>query len=169
MHKELVKVDKEYCWADSFITLQYIRNELKRFKRFISNIVPLIRNHMHPAQWNYVPSKINVSDIVTKEINAKTFLKGKEWINVPKILYKDEQHWQKANVNMNLESDIEVQKEKIFITNLKRNPMNQLLTSFSGWYKIRMKVAIMIRIKNGLKTRIWKKGIFSILELKEAA
>jgi len=76
LHKELdIKVDKEYFWTDSLITLQYIKNETKRFKRFVSNRVSFIRKHSQPTQWSYCPSNLNISDIATKGINVKTLLK----------------------------------------------------------------------------------------------
>ena len=49
-----IQIDLVCFWSDSTITLQYINNETKRFKTFVSNRVAEIREHSHPNQWNFV-------------------------------------------------------------------------------------------------------------------
>ena len=65
--KELgFQFDKVVLWSDSMITLNYIKNENRRFQTFVANRVSEIRELTHPDQWRYCPSKINPADDVSR-------------------------------------------------------------------------------------------------------
>lgn len=45
-------------------------NETKGFKRFVRNRVSFIRAHSNLDDWNYVPCKLNIADIGSKDVSV---------------------------------------------------------------------------------------------------
>ena len=59
-------VQETRFWSDSTIVLQYISNESRRFKTFVSNRVAEIRNHSEADSWSHVPGDLNPADHGTR-------------------------------------------------------------------------------------------------------
>ena len=57
-----IRTKDSIIWTDSTSVLQYIRNESKRFKTFVTNRVAKIHDASDVSQWRYVDSKSNPSD-----------------------------------------------------------------------------------------------------------
>ena len=57
-------------WSDSKIVLKYITNKIRRFHVFVANRMSVFREHSHPDQWNYMKSKSNPADLITRPQNA---------------------------------------------------------------------------------------------------
>ena len=53
------KLSKTTFWSDSQMTLQYIKNESKRFQVYVANHVAEIREVTSPDQWRHCPGKVN--------------------------------------------------------------------------------------------------------------
>ena len=69
MREELqYSIDKEYFWTDSQVVLGYLQNESKRFKVFVANRIPIIKEHSDVGQWQYVASKDNSADHASRRI-----------------------------------------------------------------------------------------------------
>ena len=66
--KEKLSVEMSYpvheirFWSDSEIVLQYISNESRRFKTFVSNRVAEIRSHSEANNWSHIPGDLNPAD-----------------------------------------------------------------------------------------------------------
>ena len=61
--------DKGIFWRGSEVTLDYIRNESKKFKIFVAKRIELIRKHSKGEWWHYVNTKENPADYVSKGIS----------------------------------------------------------------------------------------------------
>ena len=48
-------IGKITFWSDSQTTLQYIKNETKRFQTYVANRVTEIREVTSPDQWRHCP------------------------------------------------------------------------------------------------------------------
>ena len=55
-----------YFWSDSEVVLSYIRNETTRFHVFVENRVSAIRQRSNPDDWQYVNTKDNPADLLTR-------------------------------------------------------------------------------------------------------
>src|SRR5678815_4962758 len=100
-----MNIREEYFWIGSEIVLQYIKNESKRFKRFVHNRVNYIRSQTDISQWNYVPGKLNIADIASKGISVNEFLNNKLWSTGPEFLYKDKAQWPEQNKENKLDDE----------------------------------------------------------------
>ena len=67
-------VDKVSFWTDSMTVLRYIQQENKRFHTYVGNRVSYIRNDSSPSQWNYVDTKSNPADDLSRGMSSEVFL-----------------------------------------------------------------------------------------------
>ena len=174
--KELeLNINSITFWSDSTTVLSYIQNDSKRFQRFVSNRIAFIRSHSRADQWRHVPGTINPADLLSrgsKSIND--FVKCEEWKFGPEFLCKDEIFWPQNTFDSHIsDSDIEIKKEvDVFSTQVAtenvENPTLQLLQASSDWFKLRCRVAYMLRLKEGLKNKTWKNDRLTTFELQFA-
>lgn len=86
LHRELMYASslEHVFWTDSQVVLGYISNEIKSFHIYVFNRIQAIRNDSEISQWNYVPFKINTSDIGSRGIEASKLESG--WLTGPEFL-----------------------------------------------------------------------------------
>ena len=57
--KELdLQVGKTFFWSDSMTSLQYIKNQTRRFQTFVANRVAEIHESTSQEQWHHVPGGV---------------------------------------------------------------------------------------------------------------
>ena len=83
--------DDSYYYSDSEVTLAYIRNEQKRFIKYVSRRVEIIRTHSDSSKWNYVSSSNNPADISTRPQSASSLMKS-TWLTGPSKLREASQN-----------------------------------------------------------------------------
>lgn len=66
-----IKVSTVRFWTDSKITLQYIRNQIKRLKTFVTNRVAEIHENSDPRCWFHIDGKENPADDCTRGLHFK--------------------------------------------------------------------------------------------------
>ena len=84
-----------YFWSDSTAVLQSIYNSSKRFPVFVANRLAEIDRCSDARSWNYVPSKINPTDDVSRGVTAKSLVKSSKWLRGPNVLWKTSEEWPK--------------------------------------------------------------------------
>ena len=73
-------------WSDSVTVLRYIKNNSRRFHRFVDNKVSFIINFSDPNKWMYVPAKMNPADIISRGIAVEGLINSSLWNHGPKFL-----------------------------------------------------------------------------------
>ena len=71
-------------FSDSMIALAYIKNETKRFSRFITRRVDLILKNFASSQWHYVSTDQNPADIASRPQTVHS-LKASCWLSGPDL------------------------------------------------------------------------------------
>ena len=90
---------KLYCWSDSAISLQWIKNTEVRWKTFIENRVQEIRENTDPVQWRHCPGSHNPADVSSRGTNATTLKSSSLWWGGPEWLQEPENKWpQRVNL-----------------------------------------------------------------------
>ena len=57
-----LQVDQTFFWSDSMTSLQYIKNETRRFQTFVANRVAEIHETSSSEQWHHIAGVINPAD-----------------------------------------------------------------------------------------------------------
>ena len=92
--KELtLYISKTVLWSESKSVLLYIANESRRFHTFVSNRVAEIQDSTCPAQWRFVPGRLNPADDCTRGLRASEMTSDCRWVAGPAFLYQTEDHW----------------------------------------------------------------------------
>lgn len=151
-----LRLDRSVFWTDSQSVIKYISNEHSRYKTFVANRVAAIRDASELSQWNYIDSKSNPADDVTRGQNAEKFLNNTRWLNGPEILWENEQKWA---VNIKPISplapdDPEVKRTHIVSTTVcikEDNATHRLITHFSDWTKLTVAVSWFLKLKETLQ------------------
>ena len=83
-----IKFHKIYFWTDSEITLHRIKSTSGRFEVFVSNRITKIHEFCSPADWYYVPTSQNPSDLVSRGLMPQEFAASKIWWTGPSFLHQ---------------------------------------------------------------------------------
>ena len=143
-------------WIDSEIVLAYIKSETKRFKVFVGNRVSLIGYKTHPSQSRHVKSQDNAADILSRGCSLMSL--SDSWVSGPRFLCVHESEWpvQDKLSDNSLQVSSEVKRDKPHATvHLlscdSQHPLDKFLNYHSSFYKLKMAVAVLVRVKEHLK------------------
>ena len=145
--------------TDSTTVLRYIGNEKKRFQIFVANRVQLIRDFTSPKQWRFVDTNSNPADDASRGLSAVSLLQQQRWTSGSQFLWKLETEWpqQPFPVGEVPDDDPEVRKVVSASTKVKEDSaasVNKLIEYHSSWYRLKLSVAVFLRIKNVLQKRM---------------
>ena len=149
-------VDRVCYWTDSTSVLKCINNESKRFHTFESNRLTVIRNGSKPSEWRYVNRDDNPADDGSKGLKIDSMLKDDRWLKGPKFLWEDESHWPRMiKVPVLGDDDVEVRKEaQIYVSTVQRNVLDDLISYYSCWWKLKCSIAWLLRYKQYLQMKV---------------
>ncbi|XP_078032247.1 uncharacterized protein LOC144467474 [Epinephelus lanceolatus] len=145
LQKELqLNLEKSVFWTDSTTVLKYICKGTRRFQTFVANRVSIIREAADADQWRYVGSKENPADDASRGMRAENFLKGRRWINGPKLLCEPKEVWPK------LDADLDVIPAVNSVVVDFESATDRLLCYFSSWTRLKTSVAWFLKVKRTL-------------------
>ena len=139
------EVDTEFdsinFWTDSMIILQYIQNEERRFKVFVSNRVSEIRRHSEVPQWRHVEGIRNPADLATRGMTLKELKETPTWFFGPDFLYKDEKEWPINEIQKSIDPDDEELKvdtchSKMVLQTIRKIETVIQYERFSKWTRL---------------------------------
>ena len=87
------KISKATFSSDSQTTLQYIKNESKRFQTYVANRVAEIREVTTPDQWRHCPGKVNPADDDLRGLKSSKLSCQHRWWRGPEFLWETEECW----------------------------------------------------------------------------
>ena len=102
------EISKITFWSDSQTTLQYIKNETKRFQTYVANRVTEIREVTSPDQWRHCPGRVNPADDASRGLNPQKLSSQHRWWRAPDFLWETEDCWPSAKYEEVPDSDPEV-------------------------------------------------------------
>ena len=152
--KELeYQIDYQIFWTDSEVVLGYIKNNAKRFKLFVANIIAFINQLSSPNQWRYVFAKENPADYTSCGLQPNQHRKIETYYNGPTFLWHDieKEKIVKADVQ---DDDPELKKTKqVFATNIHNGDLiTDLECRISNWNKMKRVIAYVRMFITKLKS-----------------
>ena len=88
-----LNISSTFFWTDSQITLQYIRNESRRFKTYVANRVYEIRQASELSQSRHCPGNLNLANDASCGLSAQQLLSSDRWFAGPAFLSQPEAEW----------------------------------------------------------------------------
>ena len=75
-------IDSVTFYTDSYVVLGYLKNQDKRFSRYVTTRIRWTLNSFSPKQWHYVSTRTNPADIATRPHSPEE-LKRTAWFDGP--------------------------------------------------------------------------------------
>ena len=131
-----LQVDQTFFWSDSMTSLQYIKNETKRFQTFVANRVAEIHETSSPKQWHHIPGIMNPADDGLRGVGAQYFHAECRWWSGPKFLWEPQHMWPNAPVEDLEEDDNEIRKLPTVMFVSSASQIDVLLQRYSSWSRL---------------------------------
>lgn len=93
-----IKFTRSVIWTDSRNVICWIRSP-KSFKVFVAHRIAEIREYTKPADWRYVPTKLNPADHATKWKSWTNYIPN-DWFTGPEFLLSASQNWPEEPTNL---------------------------------------------------------------------
>ena len=148
---------KETFWCDSQVTLGYISNDAKKFHVFVANRIQQIRDCTEPSQWNYIRSQENPADYASRGLTVTNLLNSSFWFTGPAFLWKESISVDNIHQLIDISPDDPELRKQALATDAEVKDCNFDLTRFdyfSDWSRLKKAVALCLRYKAILKSRI---------------
>lgn len=88
-----IPIEGVYLWSDSLVALHWMRKPIHKLDTFVANRVSSITSRSGVGQWNYVPTKENPADILSRGATPKELLKNGIWFRGPDWLHTEMLVW----------------------------------------------------------------------------
>ena len=138
-------VGQTFFWSDSMTSLQYIKNETRRFQTFVANHVAEIHKTSSPEQWHHIPGIINPADDGLRGVSAQYFHAGCRWWSGPKFLWEPEHNWPNVPVEDLQDDDIEVRKPQTVMFTSNAPQIDLSLQRYSSWSRLLRVMSWLLR------------------------
>lgn len=146
-----------FHWTDSTIVLSWIRSTSNVWKIFISNRVSQIQALTETESWNYVNTKHNPADLITRGLEPKYLKSSALWWKGPEWLSKPEIEWPKPNFklfeNETFPREISSELKKSQIHTYLAIQSLDLVNKYSSFVKLQRVTAYILRFKVNCQTR----------------
>ena len=110
--------DKKYFWTDSQVVLGCLQNESKRFKLFVANRIQIVKEHSDVGQWQYVASKGNPANHVSRKIIGNKRHKIDQCFNGPSFLWNDTNEWSSSAKIPEVDSNNHPEIKRVAVANI---------------------------------------------------
>ena len=184
-----IQDSKRIFWVDSSTVLSWIKTPSRQFKPFVSSRVAEIQETVLVEDFQYIRSKFNPADILTRGIEPSQL---EDWIKGPSFLQLPEGQWPKFETKAPIEPtakagvlmEVKIEKTKTpmqheaaiaeFQTKVDldkseedTNPVfHQLLNTCSTFSKIRRTLAYVRRFIQNARKKNVKTGSITVQELQ---
>ena len=138
-------------YTDSTTVLKYIASESKRWPVFVANRVQMIRDFSIPGQWVYVPSELNPADDASRGLTPKELLEKSVWLKGPEFIESGRPMEFGSPEHDPDESDVTV---NTIDTESLPDAVQYLTQYFSEWYRLKLAVAIYLKVKVILQDKV---------------
>ncbi|XP_053686396.1 uncharacterized protein LOC128735940 [Sabethes cyaneus] len=86
-------IGKQFLWTDSQTVLSWIRSDQFKFKQFVAFRIGEIRENTNVSDWRWVPTKLNIADVLTKWGQGPPLESNSPWFKGPDFLLEPETRW----------------------------------------------------------------------------
>ena len=177
---------QSYFWSDSTIVLQSLRASSKKFPTFSRTRLQKILTHTNACDWNFVGTKVNPADKLTRGMSAKQLLRDKLWFEGPEFLKLSPELWpilphkppsgeifKCYDNNLSSAKTTAVSLNAISDKCCQVKPTSVFIISFSSLYRLTVATSWLVRYKQFLSSRVKNTEVphklpISATELNEA-
>ena len=149
-----LSISRIFFWSDSMTTLQYIKNERRRFRPFVANRLSEIHDVSSPSDSRYIPGELNPADDGTREMKIEAFHPTCRWWMGPSFLWQPDECWPYQHIDDVPQNDTELLAEKYVMIISPSATLVQFLCKSSSWLRLQRQMAWLLRFIQFLKNPV---------------
>ncbi|XP_053692618.1 uncharacterized protein LOC128741066 [Sabethes cyaneus] len=92
------EIKSRFIWTDSKTVLSWIYSDHRKYKQYVAFRIGEVLSLSNIEEWNWVPSRWNVADKLTKWEKGLKFGPSEAWYRAPTFLYEARNQWPKQSV-----------------------------------------------------------------------
>lgn len=145
-------ITKTYFWIDSAVVLSWIRSDQRRYKQYVGFRIGEILSLTNIDDWNFLSTRINIADILTKWSTDPDLSPNSPWVRCPRFVYGDPKDWPKRALpppNTTVELRIHLLLHDVRVVASLVDP-----SRFSRWTVLVRTMATVFRFVSNLKRRV---------------
>lgn len=156
-------------WSDSMTMLGWLNSESSRLKTYVANRVEQILKEADASQWQYINTKDNPADTISRGIDAQELVRCVMWWNGPSYLCLPETQWSHSIIKLTPCDELPEQRPVKLVLVAIEGPMD-IIDAYLNWRSLVRAVAWLSRFSNYLKNKrsIQVRGFLSLKEIKSA-
>ncbi|CAH2226645.1 jg21004, partial [Pararge aegeria aegeria] len=167
LHSLTFPIEKCRFWCDSMIVLGWLKTPSTRLKSFVRNRVHEIQDSTKGHTWNYVPSKDNPADLLSRGLKADHISNSRLWWSGPTFLANNESEWPKVpNTNVNNDLPEIITCNLMLDVNPNANLFTDLIKNKSNLTKLKNIIGYIIRFIYNCKNNAKRSGYLTTQELQ---
>lgn len=147
--REKLHINAIYCFSDSKDVLYWLQTPPYKLKIFVANRVVQILTMTEPTWWNYVPTKANPADCVSRGLLPNALLNHSLYWNGPDFLCLKPSDWSITPAEPP-ENPLEL-KTTAFLTHEEPNDLLEYFNKFSSLVKLMRVLAFCLRFIRNCK------------------
>lgn len=93
-----ISIQQVFFWTDSLTVLSWIKSDQRQYKPFVGFRIGEILSLTTLSEWNWVPTKQNIADILTKWTRSPDLSPDSPWFQGPDFLYLSQESWPKQRL-----------------------------------------------------------------------
>lgn len=147
--KNKLNINNCFAYSDSEVALAWMKIESYKLQTFVAHRVEKIQELSKNLIWNYVPSKENPADLISRGCYPKELLSNNDWIQGPIWLQSPIEHWPNSLLPIFKEDSLPELKKSILIcdTFQENDLLENILTKYSNYFTL---IRVVARIKRAL-------------------
>ena len=142
-------IDREVdsrCWSDSQVVLSWLNDHPSKWVTFVATRVSDILTTLPESSWNFVSTKENPADLVTRGLPPEALSSSSLWWSGPEWLFQREPH-KPTRMPLKPEDTLE-RRQKATFSLVVQTPREDSIERFSSYNCLLRVIAYYIRFAN---------------------
>ncbi|XP_062541430.1 uncharacterized protein LOC134209460 [Armigeres subalbatus] len=140
------QIARTVFWTDSRTVCSWLNSDQHRYKQFVAFRVGEIQELTKVADWRWIPTKLNIADVLTKWGQGPPLQSEGEWFSGPSFLYRPQELWPTLEVGYE-ETNEEARGVVLFHGAINVEPI-------SSWAKLLRVTATVVRFIANCRRKI---------------
>ncbi|XP_062549050.1 uncharacterized protein LOC134213749 [Armigeres subalbatus] len=140
------QIARTVFWTDSRTVCSWLNSDQHRYKQFVAFRVGEIQELTKVADWRWIPTKLNIADVLTKWGQGPPLQSEGEWFCGPSFLYRPQELWPTLEVGYE-ETNEEARGVVLFHGAINVEPI-------SSWAKLLRVTATVVRFIANCRRKI---------------
>lgn len=150
-----LKFDNVFFWSDSTVVLSWLKTSPHLLKTFVANRVSEIQSSTSVPNWNYVNTRENPADLISRGTSPSNLRSCIFWWHGPDFLNQPREYWPAPLLTST--SDVPELKQPRLTSLISTNEFKFPFERFSSLYRLKRICALCIRFGKNCLSRV--KGV----------